>query len=296
MKIALCFIINYDHVLHKETIWREWVAANKDIINIYIYYKDLKKIQSPWLQNYAIPEKYINETSYYHVVPAYISLIKYAIQHDKENQWFCFLTDSCCPIISPEFFRYLFFTNYNKTIMKWGPSWWNIFFHKRANLRLLPNSLHLANDPWFVLQKQDAEYIIQFTYVYSVVYKKICSGGLANESIFAIILKGKNNLEETISKSSHIINWRCMSSATSPYVFKNGDKTEQLFIDTELKNNKYAMFIRKISPTFPDSILKKYIYENKEKKINWREKIILFLLKYYCKYKYLFNFLFKIFI
>ena len=30
--------------------------------------------------------------------------------HDKNNQWFCLLTDSCCPIISPKRFKYLFNT------------------------------------------------------------------------------------------------------------------------------------------------------------------------------------------
>ena len=46
MKIALCFIINYDHILNKEDIWREWIEPNKDIINVYFYYKDFNKIKS----------------------------------------------------------------------------------------------------------------------------------------------------------------------------------------------------------------------------------------------------------
>ena len=38
MKIALCFIINYEHILNKEEIWREWIEPNKDIINVYFYF------------------------------------------------------------------------------------------------------------------------------------------------------------------------------------------------------------------------------------------------------------------
>ena len=45
MKIALCFIISYDHILNKEHIWRKWIEPNKDIINVYFYYKDIKKIK-----------------------------------------------------------------------------------------------------------------------------------------------------------------------------------------------------------------------------------------------------------
>ena len=46
MKIALCFIINYEHILNKEDIWREWIEPNKDIINVYFFYKDFRKIKS----------------------------------------------------------------------------------------------------------------------------------------------------------------------------------------------------------------------------------------------------------
>jgi hypothetical protein len=153
MKIALCFIISYDHILNKEHIWRKWIDYNKDIINVYFYYKDITKIKSTWILEKAIPQKKIINTSYLHVIPAYISILAHASHADTKNQWFCFLTDSCCPIISPRRFRKLFFDNYNKTIMSWRKAWWNIEFHKRANLALLPEELRLANDPWFVLKK-----------------------------------------------------------------------------------------------------------------------------------------------
>jgi hypothetical protein len=31
MKIALCFLISYDHVIHKEDIWIQWINEIKDI-------------------------------------------------------------------------------------------------------------------------------------------------------------------------------------------------------------------------------------------------------------------------
>ena len=95
MKIALCFIISYDHILNKEDIWREWIEPNKDIINVYFYYKDFKKIKSQWIREHTLPPKYIHDTTYYHVIPAYISLMNFASAHDRMNTWFCMLTDSC---------------------------------------------------------------------------------------------------------------------------------------------------------------------------------------------------------
>ena len=39
MKVALCFIISYQHILNKEQLWIDWIKPNKDIINIYFHYK-----------------------------------------------------------------------------------------------------------------------------------------------------------------------------------------------------------------------------------------------------------------
>ena len=63
-----------------------------------------------------------------------------------------------------------------------------------------------------------------------------------------------------ISSPTHATDWSRMSTATSPHVFKNADKTDITFIEKFLKENKYTMFIRKVDPEFPDEILQKYIY------------------------------------
>ena len=278
MKIALCFIISYDHILNKEALWREWIAENKDIINIYFYYKDLKKITSKWILDHVIPEAYILETSYYHMIPAYTSIMKYTASHDPANQWFCFLTDSCCPIISPIQFRSLFYKNYNKSIMSWKPAWWNPDFHKRANLRLLPQELRLAHDPWFILKRKNVRQITQFMEDSNKknLVDLICAGGLANESLFAIILymcgiisrANTPSKQHVISSPTHISDWSRMTSATSPHVFKEGSLTDLRFIDDALKKHPYAMFLRKVAPEFPDEILRQYIYDDKRVKVD----------------------------
>ena len=281
MKIALCFIISYDHILNKEDIWREWIEPNKDIINVYFYYGDINKIKSPWILKHTLPQKYITPVSYYHIIPAYISLMSYAIRHDSSNQWFCFLTDSCCPIISPLKFRYLFYTFYNKSIISWKPAWWNIHFHKRANLALIPEKYHLGNDPWFVMKRENVLQCLHFIKTNSKLTQIICSGGLANESLFAIVLKGFEqldpNFKNVISATTHITDWSRMTSKTSPHLFKHANELDIKFIDENLEKCGFSMFIRKVSPEFPNEVLKHYIYEvnrEKDKQLYVKEPII----------------------
>lgn len=288
MKIALCFIISYDHVLNKEAIWREWIEPNKDIINVYFYYKDRTKIKSPWILQHALPPHFIHETSYYHVIPAYLSLMQFALSHD--NQWICLLTDSCCPIISPQQFRSLFYQFWNKTIMSWKPAWWNVNVHKRANLALLSEELRLANDPWFTIKREHALQILRFARTQQEVTRTICAGGLANESLFAIILYGYKQLNNTnlVNAVTHLTDWSRMASATSPHTFKDANSTDIQFLEDNLQKNKCAMFLRKVSPEFPDEVLKKYIYKHSQVYVSepfvfiWRRWVAhLYYLTYY---------------
>ena len=46
MKVALCFIISYEHILNKEQLWIDWIKPNQDIINIYFHYKDINKLKA----------------------------------------------------------------------------------------------------------------------------------------------------------------------------------------------------------------------------------------------------------
>jgi len=286
MKIALCFIINYDHILNKEEIWKEWIEPNKDIINVYFYYKDIKKIKSPWILQHTLPQKSIYETSYYHVIPAYLSLMQYALSNDPANQWICLLTDSCCPIISPQQFRSLFYRFWNKSIMSWKPAWWNISVHKRANLALLPEELRLANDPWFTINREHATKILNFAKIQVPVVKTICDGGLANESLFAIILHGYKLLknEFVINSVTHLADWSRMGSATSPHTFKDANSIDIKFLEDNLQKYKYAMFLRKVAPEFPDEVLKKYIYEKNKNLITYEPYIFVYrrwILRFY---------------
>jgi hypothetical protein len=290
MKIALCFIISYNHILNKEEIWKKWIETNKDIINVYFYYKDLQKIKSTWILKHVIDPSYIQNTSYYHVIPAYLSLMSYALKHSSDNQWFCVLTESCCPIISPKKFRLLFYRNYQFSIMNWTKAYWNIQLHKRANLFLLPTFLHLANDPYFILTREDANYCLHFSYTQTKLFKIICDGGLANESLFAIILYLTKRLDKVKKNVTHLTDWTRMSSQTSPYLFKNGDRKDIQIIENGIKKNTFAIFIRKISPEFPENILNDYIY------LRYKEEDNIYWFWVYIKYLFIIHlFLFLIF-
>jgi len=222
-------------------------------------------IKSEWIKNHCIPNIYIKSTNYYHVVPAYMSILNYAFSHDLDNKWFCLLTESCVPIINPLKFRQLFNNYCYASILKWRPAYWNVDIHTRANLKYLNKEYHLSNDPWFTLSRDHVHKCLLFLIKKNNIYKQICKGGLANESIFAIILqtfKHLNNNLIVINHSSTITDWIRMSSSTSPHLFIEGNDKDIKFITKELKNNKYALFLRKVSVDFPDSILLDIIYNS----------------------------------
>jgi hypothetical protein len=91
------------------------------------------------------------------------------------------------------------------------------------------------------------------------VYNQVNEGGLANESIFAIILqtfKELTNPNTFINEPSSVADWTRMSSPTSPYLFKEGTEQNINIIKDLLKVNPYAMFLRKVDRAFPDTVIK----------------------------------------
>jgi len=198
-----------------------------------------------------------------------MSLLSYAFYHDLENKWFCMLTDSCVPIISPAKFRQLFFENYQTSLFKWKPAYWNINIHRRANLRLLKKEFWLANDPWFTFSRDHVHKCILFLSLKNDIYRKVIDGGLANESIFAIIMQTFGQLgdeHKLLNEQSTITDWTRMSSPTSPYVFKEATEENINIISNLLKENSKTIFLRKVSSSFPDQAILD-LYGNEKKKI-----------------------------
>jgi hypothetical protein len=113
------------------------------------------------------------------------------------------------------------------------------------------------------MKRENVLQTLHFIKTQQNIVKTVCDGGLANESLFAIIMFAHKQMEangSVISAVTHLTDWNRMSSFTSPHTFKDANNADIKFIDTELDKNKYAMFIRKMAPEFPDDILKNYIY------------------------------------
>lgn len=258
-KAALCFLISYDNTIAKETIWKEWIRHVEDHVNVYIHYNPRIPLRSSWIMEHAMPKQLLAHTSYYNVVPAYLSVMRYAMTQDRDNQWFCMLTEACAPCISPPQFIGMLKKYADQSILKWSRPWWNVQFSKRANLRYIDPDLHLGNDPWFVLTRKDAEVCVAFPAKHTELYNTINGGGIANESIFAIMLRYYRRLRFAQNQSTHITDWSRMSTSTSPYVFVTGTARDYRFIIQQRDSQECAMFIRKIHKKFPDTMLRRII-------------------------------------
>ena len=123
----------------------------------------------------------------------------------------------------------------------------------------MPSKYHLKNDAWFVLSKSSVSKCIEFITNHKQLYITISNGIIANESIFAIMLKSQGLLVGVINESSHATDWTRRMTPTSPYLFKYGSTHDVDFIKDSLKKNKYTIFLRKVDPEFPDNILQKFI-------------------------------------
>jgi len=90
------------------------------------------------------------------------------------------------------------------------------------------------------------------------IYRTVNEGGLANESIFAIMLQTFNELTNSkllVNDVSTITDWSRMSSPTSPFLFKEGNEENINIIKKLLKENKYSIFLRKVDRSFPDQTI-----------------------------------------
>jgi hypothetical protein len=68
--------------------------------------------------------------------------------------------------------------------------------------------------------------------------------------------QSKTDSCKLINESSNVSDWTRMASATSPYLFKENTPENMTVIYNLLKENKYAMFLRKVHKTFPDAAIK----------------------------------------
>ena len=260
-RVALLFFLHYDHQLVKESRWRTWVESNADFVDIYFHATDPSRITSPWVRAHLLPPQHLVPTSYLHMVEAYMSSLAFAWHRVPDTRWFCLLTQSCVPLVSPAVFRHRFETHGNTSFLRWSEPWWPIQFHRRAHLRSLPAHCRLGHDPWFVLTRDDVACCLAFRRQQPTLYRHICRGGLANESLFAIALHLGRRLAGVRNERTTAVDWSRRTSATSPHVFRH-DKDhlprDVAFVQHCLQEHPNVLFLRKVAPDYPDTLLDQF--------------------------------------
>lgn len=247
--ICLLFLIKYNNNVNHEVAWKTWIESGNSIMPFFHYNPDLP-VTSSWIHAHLLPSNLIRETSYKHVIPAYMSLLAYAIRMCPNAKWFIFVTESCIPIISPLKFNNLFEQYSEKSIMRWTKCWWNPAYTKRANLHKLPERYHLGHDPWFILCRKDANLCIDFIRnpQTNSIFRTICDGPIGNESLFAIILEYNGCLHEVMNATTHAADWSRRASPTSPHVFNVVTSNDYVrFVNTFIESGNYlTCFLRKV--------------------------------------------------
>jgi hypothetical protein len=160
--------------------------------------------------------------------------------------------------MSPIEFREKFFEHCDKSFFRSGKPFWDIQFHKRANLIKIPPKYHYFNDPWFIMTRNHVSLCIHFTR--HKIYKIVLQGIIANESIFAIALAHYGKLSEVVPESTTICDWINMSTPTSPHLFLPGEEEE-----VKKLAKLPGVFLRKIHETFPDDVITDIIYKGAER-------------------------------
>jgi hypothetical protein len=280
MKLALCWQLAGSHQLAHEALWRDWIdgfdaamadaraeqgaAADETSVNTYCQYGNVRgqatydKIRSPWLRSKCIPTQYSRPTSYTHVTESLFSLLLFALRHDEANEWFLLLTETCVPVVRPaEMARRFRSALGERSIVTAQPAHWDVQMHKRANLRLLPPSLRLANDPWAVYARRHVRQFMDFASdaQTAATFGTIVAGGIANESVFAVVLEVMQERDgpRHVNAASTLSDWARRSSPTSPHVFRDATDVELLALRRLLQLNRHSLVLRKVAASFPRS-------------------------------------------
>ena len=131
------------------------------------------------------------------------------------------------------------------------------------------------------MKRSDVQKCLIYRKINPYIYFTICEGGLANESVFAIMLVAQNALKDVKSVCTHGVDWSRMTSPTSPHLFTEGNQKDIHFIESCVSKNQYIMFLRKVSPDFPDKIINQYISQEKNVVDLEKRKIRLFFLEWF---------------
>tara|TARA_B100000161_G_C33521037_1_gene401109 strand:+ start:193 stop:1023 length:831 start_codon:yes stop_codon:yes gene_type:complete len=107
MKIAFLFLTIDQPYFTKA--WEKYFQNNQDKFNIYLHPKNKNSVTNYLFKNNIVPN--IKNTNWGFLIEAQISLLETSLTHDKNNQKFILLSDSCLP--SKNFDKLYSFLNNN---------------------------------------------------------------------------------------------------------------------------------------------------------------------------------------
>ena len=93
----------------------------------------------------------------------------------------------------------------------------------------------------------------------------VSSGHTGDESYAAILLLNINRLKNVIKKKTTLVDWKRTPNGNNPYKFDSWtfNDVESVRENRRMNANEY-MFMRKVGASFPDSILRKHIFDKHE--------------------------------
>lgn len=276
-KIAFCFLI-YDIINHEE-LWNKFfldVDINK--YNIYIHYK--YNVPLKYFEKYKLNKTIETKYADISIVKAQNLLLKKALKHDKTNELFIFLSNSCIPLKS---FEHVYNT-LNENFSYFNITSQNQCFPRCNNtLKYLDYQYIQKASQWCILNKKHAnlllenqeEYIKWFNYIETV----------PDEHCY-ITFFFKNNLQNeiiaTMNESINATTFTNWEDISYKYPSLHGLKNYQSITDEELNYllKSKCLFGRKFNKECDKSLLNNEIYIDNisNEKLLTNNLIILYIL------------------
>lgn len=245
-KVALLFLTRND--VNFPTLWERLLHETTDQFTVYVHSKE--PVHNSFFQERRI-DKIVSTTWSIHC-RAWQNLLQEALK-SPDNQKFVFLSESCLPLY-PLDHIYVHLMKDDQTHMAFSRPWW-----RPDSIRELHeiNIIHrYGNNEWIVLNRKHAEIIANDRGIIRIISKYPND----QESYFATLLSIYGCLGEVINHSYTYSNWNyATNNGASPYHFEKDDALSQ-----ELLQDAYnigALFIRKVSKNFPETILQQAIYQ-----------------------------------
>jgi hypothetical protein len=265
---TFCFLLTAD--LKKEHIWREWFDRLQQlqfrfaiVVHCSLSHKD--NVRSEWLRQYFLPDSCMRPTAWGWIVHALMSMHEYALQ-THPSEWYTLHSESCVPMVSPERFVEKFNKYKQNSFVPYEKIWWNPSTVKRANLIMLPPQMHLVHATWCILCHEDLSQMVNLSKTnenIKKIFSTLASGYIGDESYVAVLLFNINNCVNVIKKSTTLADWKRTPNGNNPHTFIKWTPQDEAIVRENCKTtpNEY-MFMRKISPAFPDDVLRKHIQWN----------------------------------